>query len=156
MASTKVCSNCGAKNQSSNRFCEDCGYDMNKTTSSPVPTTVLYCPVGHTVSDPSLGFCDVCGEKLVSEKPLIEHEPVKSIPPVFESSGKKCPSCGAMNPADGLFCEECAAELDASYETDVAPVAPVAPEPVIHHAPAREIPDIPDIMRTLTNNDMKK
>lgn len=167
MAGTKVCPNCGAKNPSSNRFCEDCGYDMNKASaSSPTPSgpkAPLYCPNGHTVGDTSLGFCDVCGEKLTSVMPTpraAESAPISNpvidtpkppVPPVHESHGKKCPSCGAMNPEDGVFCEECGASLAASTK----PI-PDEPKPIIHHAPVRELPEIPDIMRTLTNNDMKR
>ena len=161
MASTKVCPNCGAKNPSANRFCEDCGYDLNKAIPSTAPKVALFCPNGHTVSDTSLGFCDVCGEKLTSEKPepptmkttppippVDRVEPL--VPPITVPAGKKCPSCGAINPEDSLFCEECGAALAADY-TDppiVKPIKPVNPE--------HELPDIPDIMHTLTNDDMKR
>lgn len=160
MAGTKICPNCGAKNPSSNRFCEDCGFDMNKVTPPSRPEATLYCPNGHTVSDPSLGFCDVCGEKLTSVMPIYKapdaiptsnpdaDTPVPPVLPVVERHGKKCPSCGALNPEDGKFCEECGAALSVIPE-------PV-PETIVRHTPIRELPDIPDIMRTLTNNDMKR
>lgn len=175
MVGMKVCPNCGAKNPSSNRFCEDCGYDMNKApVSTPVtstPTVPLYCPNGHTVGDTSLGFCDVCGEKLTSEIPSPKvtaapdtGSPASDITPSSElhiekTCGKKCPSCGAVNPDDGLFCEECGAALSAGPVEPVHKLVdePMERKPVIHESPAkREIPDIPSIMRTLTNDDMKK
>ena len=159
MAGTKICPNCGAKNPTSNRFCEDCGYDMNKATSSFATGVPLYCPNGHTVSDTSLGFCDVCGEKLTSVKPISEAsgttsisdlvaDDVSVVSPAVASHGKKCPSCGAMNPEDGMFCEECGAAL--------AVIPDLATESIVRHTTIRELPDIPDIMRTLTNNDMKR
>lgn len=160
MAGTKICPNCGAKNPSANRFCEDCGYDMNKATSSLTTKATLYCPNGHTISDPSLGFCDVCGEKLTSVMPIsksadvisasasVADAPISPVTPIVEPHGKKCPSCGAMNPEDGMFCEECGAALAIIPE-------PIT-ESIVRHTPIRELPDIPDIMRTLTNNDMKR
>lgn len=159
MAGMKVCPNCGAKNPSSNRFCEDCGYDLNKAAASvPVaspPKSALYCPNGHTVGDTSLGFCDVCGEKLTSVMPTSKPSepidiPVPPVLPVHESLGKKCPSCGAVNPEDGLFCEECGASLTAGHTEGIIPPT------IIDRTPVRELPDIPDIMRTLTNDDMKR
>lgn len=166
MASTKICPNCGAKNPSANRFCEDCGCDMNKVASSPAPKVTLFCPLGHTVSNPELGFCGVCGEKLTPEMPVPPAEdtapvsnpfielPVVPPTPLDPPAGKKCPSCGAMNPEDNIFCQECAANLTA------APTATSTPgpslKPSFRPAPTHDLPDIPDIMRTLTNNDMKR
>ena len=162
MSGSIICPNCGAKNPSSNRFCEDCGYDLNKAPASgSASPSALFCPNGHSVSETglSMGFCDVCGEKLVSEmsaaksiEPLFDPEPVEPQPPT-PASGKKCPVCGAVNPETGMFCEECGQSLAE------APVPPVHGEPVVvspsHHA-KEPLPDIPDIMRTMTNEDMKR
>ena len=153
MADIRICPNCGARNPSSNRFCEDCGYDMNKSPVSSVPTAPLFCPNGHMVSNASLGFCDVCGEKLTT------------VMPSFSAHGKICPSCGALTPEDGIFCVECGTSLNIAPAVPIpTPVAPIPtpmpepmPAPIIHSAPVRrELPDIPDIMHTMTNNDMKK
>ncbi|MDO4621242.1 MAG: zinc ribbon domain-containing protein, partial [Lachnospiraceae bacterium] len=70
MAAIRICSNCGAKNSTENRFCEDCGYDMNMAPAFEKPAEELFCPNGHKVSDSSFGFCTECGEKLVREKPV--------------------------------------------------------------------------------------
>ena len=72
MAGSRICPNCGAKNPATNRFCEDCGYDMNKASAASKPSAALFCPNGHDVGDTSLGFCDVCGEKLISERPVVK------------------------------------------------------------------------------------
>lgn len=162
MAGSRVCPNCGAKNPSTNRFCEDCGYDMNKASaSSSVPASALFCPNGHTVSEAglSMGFCDECGEKLVSEMPVVKPaepvfkpEPVTPLPPT-PTHGKKCPKCGTINPESGVFCEECGHALVE------APLPPTREEPIVisPSCPSKEpLPDIPDIMRPMTNNDMKR
>ena len=160
MAESKICPNCGAKNPSSNRFCEDCGYDMNKApASSSAPVSDLLCPNGHTVSETglSMGFCDVCGEKLVSEMPVIkpvEHHcglPVE--PPPTPTHGKKCSVCGTINSESGVFCEECGQALVE------APLPPTPEDPIVissSHPSKAPLPDIPDIMRPMTNNDMKR
>ena len=158
MDGLKNCPNCGARNPSTNRFCEDCGYDMNKASaSSSAPASALFCPNGHTVSEYglSMGFCDVCAEKLVTEKPVIkpvEPEQVKPLIPT-PTQGKKCPRCGTINPKSNVYCEECSQAL-------VEAPLPSTPEkltvmPPSH--PSRDpLPDIPDIMRPMTNDDMKR
>ena len=153
MADIRICPNCGARNPSSNRFCEDCGYDMNKAPAASVPAAPLFCPNGHMVSDASLGFCDVCGEKLTTVMPSI----ASPTTPRFAASGKVCPSCGALNPEDGVFCVECGSSLSIAPAPIPTPVPEPMPAPMIRSAPVRrELPDIPDIMHTMTNNDMKK
>ena len=160
MAESRICPNCGAKNPATNRFCEDCGYDMNKASAASKPSAALFCPNGHDAGDTSLGFCDVCGEKLISERPVVkplepvfEPKPVEPVVPLTPTHVKKCPSCGAINPEDGVFCEECGKALAK------APIPTVDPEPIVvsHVRPSeKSIPDIPDIMRPMTNNDMKR
>ena len=162
MAGSRMCPNCGAKNPYSNRFCEDCGYDMNKDPASrSTPATTLFCPNGHSVSETglSMGFCDVCGEKLVSEMPVViiaepqvDREPAKPLPPT-PTRGKKCPVCGMINPESGVFCEECGHAL-------VEEALPPTHEESFVISPSNtsrdSLPDIPDIMRPMTNNDMKR
>ena len=163
MPGSKNCPNCGFSNPSSNRFCEDCGYDLNKApVSGSAPAVALFCPNGHTVSKAGLGmgFCDVCGEKLVSEMPVVvkplgslfDPPPVEPLPPT-PTHGKKCPACGTINPEGNMFCEECG---EALVE---APLPPTHGESIVispSHPSREPLPDIPDIMRPMTNNDMKR
>lgn len=158
MAGSKICLNCGAENPSSNRFCEDCGYDMNKTPAAPAaPVAALFCPNGHSIGKTglSMGFCDVCGEKLVSEMPVVELEEPRldpeSINPLLPTSthGKKCSSCGMINPESGVFCEECGHALGEE------PLPPILEETPTYSSKGT-LPDIPDIMRPMTNDDMKR
>lgn len=136
---------------------------MNKApVSSSGSASALFCPSGHSVSETgrNMGFCDVCGEKLVSEmsaakpeEPHFDPEPlVKPFPPTT-TQGKKCPVCGTINPESGVFCEECGRAL-------VEEPIPFTPEEPIVVAPSCQskapLPDIPNIMRPLTNNDMKR
>ena len=79
------CPNCFQEVPEGNRFCIHCGYDLSgdaadssaAKASVPVPTEAgrgaaaafftgpRFCPKGHDVPDPSLGFCPVCGLPLV-------------------------------------------------------------------------------------------
>ena len=131
-----ICPNCGAKNTPDNSYCEDCGYNMKNASEH---AAALFCPNGHSVSESGLrkGFCDVCGEKLVTEKP-----------------GKKCSVCGAINPESCEYCENCGHPLDEECETPPDPEERIVMPP--SHTPKDPLPDIPDIMRTLTNDDMKR
>lgn len=126
MAESKICPNCGAQNPASNRFCEDCGYDMNKAPASgSVPVSAAFCPNGHIVNETglALGFCDVCGEKLVSQMPDIQ-------------------------PVETYFDSEMVRPLPPTHEDPIV----ISPYP-----PSKDpLPDIPDIMRPLTNSDMKR
>lgn len=91
MKITVKCPNCHKQVPEENRFCIYCGCDLSrlstdvthgKTYDEPLPpadddgSTVLsdpdytgpcFCPKGHDVLDPSLGFCSICGSPLVDE-----------------------------------------------------------------------------------------
>ena len=94
---TKKCPRCYQDIPAENRFCTQCGQDLSapasgteqqavpaayreqrwpaeaapapaytQAASAPVRQTG-YCPNGHDVDDPSLGFCVICGSPLVDE-----------------------------------------------------------------------------------------
>lgn len=62
------------------------------------------CPAGHQTS--ATDYCDVCG--LVVD-PAGGAEPDAGVPDAVPAATdtSTCPSCGATNPANALFCEAC-------------------------------------------------
>ena len=159
MAKTKICPNCGKENPVANLFCEDCGVNIDSIPPNPVPggESGYRCPNGHIVSDPTFEFCNICGERMP------RYSPTPTPPPPAPVPGPTviCPKCGAMNPAENIFCQNCSASMSEKPSPigDIPVVSvPIETPPFI---PAivggeRELPDIPDIMRTLNDDDMKR
>ena len=144
---TVKCPNCYQQVSNDNRFCIFCGYDLSGTESVPeddLPTPELsdpvnsdpvffdgprFCPKGHDVPDPSLGFCSTCGSPLVdkpseSEETEREEEPPTSEEPVARMSkpdtiiSRKC-KCGYVCDDPALsFCPACGIPLDATESVD--------------------------------------
>ena len=87
MKITRKCPNCFQENSSEDLFCIFCGYDFRGTAPAGIPesggTSIpdepaaaaydgpRYCPRGHDVPDPSLGFCPICGSPL-TDRPADE------------------------------------------------------------------------------------
>jgi hypothetical protein len=80
------------------------------------------CPAGHEST--SVDYCDVCGVPIepaastppVETSPPVESaasaSPVETSPPIESAptpaaASKECANCGAANPPDALFCEDC-------------------------------------------------
>lgn len=115
MPKTRKCPECGAENPSLNLFCESCGCEMDAASVPPVSGGGLRCPNGHSVSDVSLGFCDVCGEKLVDGASSASHPGVVSASasePAPVPAGKVCPNCGEPLTPGMSFCECCGIKID--------------------------------------------
>lgn len=149
------CPNCYQQVSKDNRFCIFCGYDLegvpsdssdekpvpvvsDPVTPDPVPYTgPCFCPKGHDVPDPSLGFCPTCGSPLIDE-PSAEESSAEA-PFVFESptdtevrelpqedpkpavfTSRKC-RCGYICDDPKLnFCPACGIPFDSYSETPVA------------------------------------
>ena len=137
---TVKCPNCYQQVSKDNRYCIFCGYDLSGSSDSspsspssgesdpPIIGTVVYdgpqyCPNGHDVTDPSLGFCSICGSLLVNEPsrgstpaegPVVETPP----PPPRRYSSRKC-KCGYVcDDPDLSFCPSCGLPLDDYGATD--------------------------------------
>lgn len=137
---TVKCPNCYQQVSKDNKYCIFCGYDLSGVSGSPststppvvadspiVGTAVYegprYCPKGHDVPDPSLGFCSICGSPLVNEpiggstsveKPVVETPP----PSPRRYSIRKC-ECGYVcDDPDLSFCPSCGLPLDSSGAID--------------------------------------
>lgn len=83
----------------------------------PVPETpapaaeapALYCPNGHPVTSPDLGFCAVCGALLVSGAPEAPAPaPAEPARPEVRFVSSKCRICGTILYDDSLeYCPNC-------------------------------------------------
>ena len=134
---TIKCPNCFQQVSNDNRFCIFCGYDLKdnkENESKPVDAILteadkeifeghMYCPKGHNVSDPSLGFCPVCGSPLVGE-PVSERapevtpanidEPANMDQPSKPSTLKRVCRCGYVcDDPDLSFCPSCGLPFEA-------------------------------------------
>lgn len=146
------CSNCLRDVPDGNRFCIFCGCPLTGDAGTPAAPAVessftgpRFCPKGHDVPDPSLGFCPVCGSILTDEPgepeppvpeappipeapPAPEEPPVPFMPPIPEPPApsappviRKCGGCGYICDDPGLsYCPSCGLPLE---KTDVSPVA---------------------------------
>lgn len=127
---TIKCPNCYQQVSKDNRFCIFCGYDLSDMdSSSSVELSTggavtddrpaaydgpRYCPKGHNVEDPSLGFCPTCGSPLVFEAASggkVEEER-SFIPEVRRYASRTC-KCGyACDDPDLSFCPSCGLPLE--------------------------------------------
>ncbi len=67
------CAACGAENDPSNRFCEQCGAKLDEAAPSPVPvgaTAAPICPACGAPVLPGEAFCDNCGASLAAIAPV--------------------------------------------------------------------------------------
>ena len=79
-----VCPHCGARNPASNKFCGDCGKNMEVTTTVKCPNCGADVPEENK-------FCGSCGTKMQVEN--------------------VCPNCGNKNPLSNKFCNNCGQKL---------------------------------------------
>ena len=93
------------------------------------------CPQGHQSSTDD--FCDVCGEPIdaaqaspgPSVSPAASPSSLTLDPPAAPPAApavQACPSCGAANPADAAFCEQCGYDFTTG---DLPPAATPMPDP---------------------------
>ncbi|MBD0369365.1 MAG: SPFH domain-containing protein [Pyrinomonadaceae bacterium] len=81
------CPQCGAANNASSKFCNDCGAKM-EVAPATVPCVKCQAPLPQGAK-----FCNQCGAK--QEKP-------------------KCPNCQHEVAADAKFCNECGTKIESS------------------------------------------
>lgn len=152
------CPNCYQQVSKENRFCIYCGYDLEGVSSDvpedkpvsfvpapvapdPMPYTgPRFCPKGHDVPDPSLGFCPTCGSPLVdeysaedssAEEASITEEPVVTDERELEKkesiafTSRKC-RCGYVCDDPELnFCPACGIPFDSDdYKPEVEEESP--------------------------------
>lgn len=134
---TVKCPNCYQQVSREERYCIFCGYDLTKSKSDvhvseaasvpadepPAGATSYdgprYCPNGHDVADPSLGFCMICGSPLVntpsSGAAATEAPSSAATPPC---AVRRC-SCGyECDDPDLSFCPSCGKPFDEEAPAD--------------------------------------
>ena len=165
MEITVKCPNCYQQVPIGNAFCIHCGYSLNKASEPETPAFVpdapasaeeeaaeapipydgpRFCPNGHDVPDPSLGFCMVCGSPLVDEpvssgdgsgssgdadsaRTPKEPEPAPELPKEPEpvrprASIRTCSHCGYVcDDPDLSFCLNCGIPFEDAASPDPAP-----------------------------------
>ena len=162
MAGLIQCPNCLSMVDSGDAFCMLCGhslagvapaaaeapvvYPAEEPAAEPAPkvvlkkeeTPTLYCPNGHAVTNPGLGFCDICGALLVTdvapaadvpagpaepEKPAVRFVSSKCRicgTTIYDDTLEYCPNGGNVLTPDSLVplptwtCGSCGAENDES------------------------------------------
>ncbi|MGQ9611332.1 zinc-ribbon domain-containing protein, partial [Chloroflexus sp.] len=74
-----ICPSCGAQNDPTNRFCDQCGRRLAEPTSSSVPLMVSpdqptalapSCPACGATVLPGERFCSICGADLMTTPPV--------------------------------------------------------------------------------------
>ena len=166
------CPSCGADNDSSNRFCEQCGARID---AAPPPAASQTCPSCGASVLPGEAFCDECGAALNNPAPVaaasISDAPTVQAPAALSaasvaSNGQNitCPACGHQNLPGDQFCDNCGAALDQPSAApspapeaqpsapSAAPAAPApspAPAPQAASSPAQ--PDAPTVEQPMVS-----
>jgi predicted amidophosphoribosyltransferase len=114
------CPQCSADNPTGMRFCGRCATPLIQEQT---------CPQCGAKNPPGTRFCGQCAAALDATEPEPDaeqtmvsvslpkqHQPAKQPEPkpVKEKAAQTCPQCGAQNPPDVRFCEQCAAPLEAA------------------------------------------
>jgi predicted amidophosphoribosyltransferase len=139
------CPTCGAENEASNRFCEQCGSRITPSGGfQPAAAAVASLPTAAGPTCPSCGaavlpgeaFCDECGASLSNVAPIVTSAVASDAPTLFaqpapNSSGAPannqnsqstvCASCGHQNLPGDRFCDNCGAELNPSAASAAPP-----------------------------------
>jgi uncharacterized OB-fold protein len=122
------CPTCGAENEASNRFCEQCGSRITPSGGfQPASADLAAMPTAAGPTCPSCGaavlpgeaFCDECGASLTGAAPSARNDaPTMLAAPASMDGGAPaadqgvtCPSCGHQNLPGDRFCDNCGAEL---------------------------------------------
>ena len=149
-----ICPSCGAPNDPTNRFCDQCGRRLTEPEPVPTPTATAHdqptalatsCPSCGTAILPGERFCSICGADLLaippSSMPASEQATLITPPP---SPKLVCPECGDPVLPGERFCDNCGADLKAStLSSTEAPtvIAPPTEAPTVI-APPAEAPTV--------------
>ncbi len=158
-----ICPSCGAPNELTNRFCDQCGRRLTEPEPTPTPLITAHDqPTALATSCPSCGaailpgerFCSICGADLMAIPP-VSTPPSEQATLIAPPSPKLvCPECGDPVLPGERFCDNCGADLKestlppAEAPTVIAPpveaptvIAPPAEAPTVI-APPAEAPTV--------------
>lgn len=156
-ASGWTCS-CGNINDDDCAFCISCGSPKGsaapaaepETAPEAAPASGWTCSCGN-VNDDDCAFCINCGSPKGGSAPVAAPEAAPAAP----VSGWTC-SCGAVNDDDCAFCITCGTPKGGRKPEPVGAPSDSVVIPKAASKPMSSLPDIPDIMRPLSNKDMKR
>ena len=145
-----ICPSCGAPNELTNRFCDQCGRRLTEPEPAPTPVITAHDqPTALATSCPSCGaailpgerFCSICGADLMAISP-VSTPPSEQATLIAPPSPKLvCPECGDPVLPGERFCDNCGADLKestlppAEAPTVIAPPAE-APTPATSSTPS--------------------
>lgn len=122
------CEKCGAENPAGAAFCSSCGAPMPQSAASANNQELEKCASCGAMVPKGNRFCTACGKPMLRGA-APEQQPVSDAgdtvatvqQDISFSAGqstdqevathKTCPSCGAANEPDGVFCSECGHKL---------------------------------------------
>jgi ribosomal protein L32 len=148
-----ICPSCGAPNELTNRFCDQCGRRLTEPEPAPTPVITAHDqPTALATSCPSCGaailpgerFCSICGADLMAISP-VSTPPSEQATLIAPPSPKLvCPECGDPVLPGERFCDNCGADLkESTLPPAEAPtvIAPPAEAPTVI-APPAEAPTV--------------
>ncbi len=148
-----ICPSCGAPNELTNRFCDQCGRRLTEPEPAPTPVITAHDqPTALATSCPSCGaailpgerFCSICGADLMAIPP-VSTPPSEQATLIAPPSPKLvCPECGDPVLPGERFCDNCGADLkESTLPPAEAPtvIAPPAEAPTVI-APPAEAPTV--------------
>ena len=143
-----ICPSCGAPNELTNRFCDQCGRRLTEPEPAPTPVITAHDqPTALATSCPSCGaailpgerFCSICGADLMAISP-VSTPPSEQATLIAPPSPKLvCPECGDPVLPGERFCDNCGADLkESTLPPAEAPtvIAPPAEAPTVIAPPA--------------------
>jgi predicted nucleic acid-binding Zn ribbon protein len=148
-----ICPSCGAPNELTNRFCDQCGRRLTEPEPAPTPVITAHDqPTALATSCPSCGaailpgerFCSICGADLMAISP-VSTPPSEQATLIAPPSPKLvCPECGDPVLPGERFCDNCGADLKESTlppaEAPTVIALPAEAPTVI--APPAEVPTV--------------
>ncbi len=141
-----ICPSCGAPNELTNRFCDQCGRRLTEPEPAPTPVITAHDqPTALATSCPSCGaailpgerFCSICGADLMAIPP-VSTPPSEQATLIAPPSPKLvCPECGDPVLPGERFCDNCGADLKESTLPPAEAPTVIAPPA---EAPTAEVP----------------
>lgn len=138
MKITKKCPNCYQEVHADSIFCVHCGtrIEGGAAAEAAVPVTMAapaaayagprFCPQGHRVENPALGFCEICGMTLVDEE--VQLAPEKEATATLAGTIRTCVNGHTTDDPEQRFCVICGKPMTETAGTQEEAEAEVTEE----------------------------
>lgn len=111
------CNNCGTKNKPGSKFCENCGFKLDKDAenNNNLVNKGIKCLNCQTINDSNSKFCGTCGNKInnaLNDENNINqnNKSINTVQMVI------CPYCNFNIPSNSLKCGNCGEWIDKSRD----------------------------------------